>query len=534
MNSALDAAAAAAPARVLVVDDDPVSRFYFQKALEQSGCQITTAENGPHAQQVFPGGLFDCALIDYRMPGMNGIELLDWLYRNDPDLAAIMVTAEGEKELVQEALNGGACGFLNKPVSLPDLLREVDRALERSRERRRLARAARDVEKLGKTQSTMIATSADLASGGLRLSHFPFHEAGGDFLVRLNLSDHEKLVFAADMSGHDLETAFLAAHVQGLVRGALLHPLTLSEIGTFLNDVLVNEWGPSRIHAGEACLPSSIAVSALMIDEQACTLNVMTNGNPLPVLVDGEGRGRQIGDPGFPLGWFANTDICTYPYTWEPGGSVHMWTDGVEDLAGMLRVDPLAVAFAMGNVLRSGARPGWLEQATDDVMSASILLQSSMSRAATTQRVAGGEIHPLLFQTYERGDRKQIDHWQQFWRETLEFGLPGLSRESLFDILLCAREAVLNGLHHGCQSDAEVVTLTATYRPQTEVLRLIVRDPGPGHNYPVEAPKSGELPLAHRGLAVICALTKRIQLWRNGAELCMDLTTTFDGAKRGF
>jgi CheY-like chemotaxis protein/anti-sigma regulatory factor (Ser/Thr protein kinase) len=501
--------------RVLVVDDDPTFRRLFQSLLQKSGCEVIAAEAGSAAQRLCPSpDAFDCAVVDYLMPGMDGIELIRWLHESDPALAALLVTAHGDKGMVERAWAAGACGFLDKPPTAADLVREVGRALERSRENRRMARMTEDLGQVANTQRAMLRGSTGPDAGGIRLTHLPFHEAGGDFLVRFAASETETLVLAADVSGHDLNAAFLAAHFQGLVRGMLQRAARLDEILEFFNHILLEEWsGPG---AGRDACPPSIAVTALWIDSSSLHLTVAVNGNPLPVLVDAEGNVFALGEPGCPLGWFPGPATRPACYRFTPGSSVRLWTDGVEDLAERLHhVDPLAVVAGLHAVQRSEVRPPWLDLTGDDVMAATIDLLNP-----------GYE--PIIRQACERENQPCIDQWQERWRRSLRFALPGLTEESTFDILLVAREAVLNAVQHGC-GPGEAASFTAAYDPGRKVVRLIVGDPGPGHDrFPAEAATEKNAERRHRGLHLIRALSRRVVSRRGGAELHMDLDARFD------
>ncbi len=510
-----------------MVDDDPVFRKLFESLLKKSGCAVTVAEAGAAAQAVCPTpDAFDCAVVDYQMPGMDGIELIAWLHGSDPALASLLVTAHGDKETVERAWAAGACGFLDKPPTAADLVREVERALQRTRESRRMARISEDIGQVAHTQRTMLRGSAGAGADGIRLTHLPIHEAGGDFLVRFAASDTETLVLAADVSGHDLNAAFLAAHFQGLVRGMLQRAARLEEILEFCNHILLEEWSGSG-----AGTDASIAVTALWIDAGRRQLTVAVNGNPLPVLVDAEGMVTTLAEAGCPLGWFAGPATRTAMYPFTPGSSVRLWTDGVEDLAERLQdVDALAVVAGLEGAHGSGVRPAWLDLARDDVMAATIELAD---RGPLKEAPAAGSFEPILLQTCERRpcghapaatcDEREthpkIDEWQERWRRSLRFALPGLSEESMFDILLVAREAVLNAVEHGCGPE-EAASLSAAYHAERKLVRLIVSDPGAGHEgFAAKGAKEGAAEGAkeeegedparrHRGLSLIRGLSQ--------------------------
>ena len=546
------------PPRILVVDDDPTFRRLFQVLLEKEGFPVIAVEGATRAQILASAaGAFDCAVVDYLMPGIDGIELIRWLHETDPALAALLVTAHGDKDTVERAWAAGACGFLDKPPTAADLIRDVKHAVKRSRENRRTARLTEDVNLVAHTQRNMIyngvyngtyGTLSDAASPhgasagrgyargpadgredgwhrrvsertGISIAHHPFHQAGGDFLVRFTASNTETLVLAADVSGHDLNAAFLAAHFQGLVRGMLRRSARIEEILEFCNHILLEEWNTRG--AAHGPIPASIAVTALWIDQRELTLTVAVNGNPLPILTDVEGNSAALAEASCPLGWFAGPATHPAVYRWTPGSSVRLWTDGVEDLAERLQVDPLAVVCALHRPWFSGNRPPWLDLAADDVMAATVDL---MNPSETPSGFA-----PIVAQTYGRPERNRIDEWQEMWRRSVAFAVGDPSEESMFNVLLVAREAVLNALQHGCRKD-ESAHFQAAYAPARQILRLTIRDPGPGHDgFTPPGTAAQKARGRHRGLSLIGSLARRVQPLRGGAELRIDMEMKFDG-----
>src|SRR5664279_5232518 len=94
-------------APVLVVDDDSVFRTFAELALKKAGYSVVSHADGTTACDCiaqFGAESFACVLADYRMPGMDGLALIEWSRGKDPSLACILITAEGEKRLVQQSM----------------------------------------------------------------------------------------------------------------------------------------------------------------------------------------------------------------------------------------------------------------------------------------------------------------------------------------------------------------------------------------------------------------------------------------------
>ncbi|MBP2640703.1 MAG: cheB 8 [Firmicutes bacterium] len=110
---------------VLVVDDQPGIRFLLDEVLTESGYEVVTASNGYEGVEkagVLHPGLI---LMDMKMPGMDGIETLRKLKQRGQGDKVIIMTAYGENEIVNQALEIGAFAYLIKPFDIRVLCRLV-------------------------------------------------------------------------------------------------------------------------------------------------------------------------------------------------------------------------------------------------------------------------------------------------------------------------------------------------------------------------------------------------------------------------
>jgi len=123
----------AAPARVLVVDDEQAITSVVSKALRREGLVCEVASSGEEAVHVFERGGFDLVITDIRMPGMSGIELARTIKGREPLIPVIIMTAFAEVDSAVEAVRLAADDYLLKPFDLRDLSASVRRALEHRR-----------------------------------------------------------------------------------------------------------------------------------------------------------------------------------------------------------------------------------------------------------------------------------------------------------------------------------------------------------------------------------------------------------------
>ena len=124
------------PARILVVEDDPIVCDFCVRFLRLKGYVVSAAENGRVAVDILETQTFDLVLTDLQMPRMGGIELLRYIRQRTIDLDVIVFTAYATVETAREALKLGAFDYLTKPVSVDDLERTVWRAVEWRRAQR--------------------------------------------------------------------------------------------------------------------------------------------------------------------------------------------------------------------------------------------------------------------------------------------------------------------------------------------------------------------------------------------------------------
>lgn len=113
--------------RALVVDDSEGMRRSVVALLKTLGIQATLATNGAEAIAGFAVGRFDLLLTDLQMPEMNGLELLEWVRENHPELPAVLMTGALTEPVARAALASGADAVLSKPFSPADFSAVLER-----------------------------------------------------------------------------------------------------------------------------------------------------------------------------------------------------------------------------------------------------------------------------------------------------------------------------------------------------------------------------------------------------------------------
>lgn len=116
--------------RVLLVEDDPPVREALAQTLELAGIAVTPAGSFVVAKDHISDAFEGVIVSDIRMPGKDGMALLNIAQKTDPDLPVILLTGEGDIPMAVKALGEGAFDFLEKPCSTERLVATVERALE--------------------------------------------------------------------------------------------------------------------------------------------------------------------------------------------------------------------------------------------------------------------------------------------------------------------------------------------------------------------------------------------------------------------
>jgi DNA-binding NtrC family response regulator len=242
--------------RILVVDDDPASRDLLRRVLAGVGHEVAQASNGHEALEELARHPADLVISDIRMPDLDGVQLLEKLREQAPEVPVILVTAFGDVEGAVEAIRRGAFDYLPKPYDVDGIRLLAQRALAQSAlaaENRELRRQVRDKYKLEgivgrsepmlqvfKTAARVAQSDATVLIEGesgtgkeqvARAIHSASKRAGGPF-VAVDCGAIAEGVLESELFGH-ARGAFTGAQQsrRGLFEEASHGTLFLDELG---------------------------------------------------------------------------------------------------------------------------------------------------------------------------------------------------------------------------------------------------------------------------------------------------------------
>jgi response regulator RpfG family c-di-GMP phosphodiesterase len=167
--------------RVLVVDDEKVIREILADFLSLEGFWVRTAEDGRAAVKELDAHLYDLVISDLKMPNMGGIELLEHMSKQHPNVVAVIMTGFGTVETAIDAMKRGAYDYVLKPFRIEEVVHIIQRGLEK----RRLASEnlrLREALSLYKV-SEAIAASLSLEEVLVTVGEMGIHDLAADVVV---------------------------------------------------------------------------------------------------------------------------------------------------------------------------------------------------------------------------------------------------------------------------------------------------------------------------------------------------------------
>ena len=360
--------------RILIVDDEGDLRGAIHEYLSQQGYKVTAAGGAPDALELFEHSAFDLLITDLRMPGIDGLELIDRINRIDPDVPKIILTGLSTKTNIIEAMHKRVDDYLEKPLDFSQLVFAVNRAIEKRRllleriaiekhlgkKNLELSRYVSELEAaraLLSNQAESLRNANDLISRQYQLIqedllnarriqqellprefpdlpgisfagfNYPSRKIGGDFYDVHEINQDHLAFYIADVAGHGVGSAMMTVFIKQTVAERLL--LTDQAVPISPGDVLKE----LNNRLGRRRFPKSMFLTAWcgLYRTSDNVLRYATGGHRPGILLREKGEPLFLNSGGIAVGWAAEAVFRTLEIRLEAGDRLFLHTDGIPD-----------------------------------------------------------------------------------------------------------------------------------------------------------------------------------------------------------
>ncbi len=241
---------------ILIADDDEAIRKLLKTVLEEAGYTTSEAANGQDALEGIKSGAYDLVLLDMRLPGMTGLDVLRQLRAKQGEVPVILMTAYGSPNIAIQASSLGAYGYVTKPFELDDVLHQIGRYFERLQLREEVLTLRQQIEprdpsekiignspamreiymlvgRSAATEATVLITG-ETGTGKELVAHVIHANSTYRYgpLVKVNCAALPETLLESELFGHE-KGAFTSALTQRKGRFEMAHKgsIFLDEIG---------------------------------------------------------------------------------------------------------------------------------------------------------------------------------------------------------------------------------------------------------------------------------------------------------------
>ena len=236
---------------ILVVDDEIDMQKLLKRSLESAmDCKVETASSGEMALQMLAKIRFDLVLADIKMPGMDGLELLELIKRETPDVTVIMMTAFGSIDTAVEAMKLGAFDYITKPISPKTLESRVSTHLALTQQASELKEAHALIQQQQQRMQNELNVARDIQLSmvptvfpqdeaiDIFATLKPAREIGGDFYDAFMIDNESLCLCVGDVSGKGAPAALFMAMTKTLIKSYASSDFSTASIMTRVNDEL--------------------------------------------------------------------------------------------------------------------------------------------------------------------------------------------------------------------------------------------------------------------------------------------------------
>lgn len=499
---------------VLVVEDDPHGRSFMESSLELSGFSVLLADSAEAARMKLQNhGLNDvyAVLSDYRLPHETGIGLIKWIRSVDKTISTLLITGQGEKRIVEEALSVGVFDYLEKPVTHQALRKVITAAVKRTSELRQYESDRQGLQALENLGESMNVIIPEVLRERLSVFYKPLHEVGGDFLITHDYGNGRYIILVGDVSGHDIRSGFVSTYFQGLFKGSLESGSRIEKAIERSNKSLKEKSMSGQVNPDII----SLSLSAIDVGPKDDYIQHWNYGLSPCYTVTESGRIETCASGNWPLGWM--DDIKTNPVSiyLKNKRLLYIFTDGLVEFAELLNINKFSLLFCFlhefNSIQNLPVRP------QDDILA----IRYSVNIVMPLNK----NFEPILSEHYAGTEIDHIDQLQSNWRRSLSFAVQDRLGDRLYDLLICIREGMINALTHGCEASPEKFAhLQISLNESEDIIRVFIDDPGKGHSFDLQErlTRIGRESGRNLGLGIVQHLSDSLMIENHGTSLIFD------------
>jgi phosphoserine phosphatase RsbU/P len=322
--------------RVLVAEDERITRAALARELRGWGHDVTAVEDGEAAWQTLREQPFDLVLTDWEMPRLSGVELIRRI-RSDTTLSfvyIVMLTSRSARDDLVSGIEAGADEFLAKPFQRDELrvrllagerIVRLERTLtQKNQELQESARRIKfDLDAASRVQRAMLPRDGVHVPGTRTAwKYVPTDELAGDALGLQALEDGRLAAYVLDVSGHGVPAALLSVTAMHELGVSLDRFASADAPATLVNRL--NQHFCSTDYDGRF-----MTMALCVLDAHRGTLHFSRAGHPPPILVR-EGQSLPLPDVGgMPLAVLADSPYDDAVITLAPGDRIYFYSDGM-------------------------------------------------------------------------------------------------------------------------------------------------------------------------------------------------------------
>jgi len=338
--------------KVLIAEDDPISRTVLRKTLERWGHEVLAAPDGDQAWAAFQHEAFPVVISDWMMPGIDGLELVRRIRHHNQNgyVYTILLTARSQKEDIVAGMEAGADDFVTKPFDAGELharLRAGERILNlehslASRNRQLEAandRMQHDLQAAAQIQNSLLPQRLPAIPGlDFAWAFRPCDELAGDILNILRLDETHLALYILDVSNHGVPAALLAVTLSRLLTPLMYQSHLLKEPcdnnGKGYRIVPPSEVG-SQLNRQFPMDPVNGQYFTLLygvLDLTTRQFTYVQAGHPGPVLREAAtSRSAVLEGKGLPIGFVEDTNYLEWRRSLAVKDRLYLYSDGVPE-----------------------------------------------------------------------------------------------------------------------------------------------------------------------------------------------------------